>query len=67
MINFAQSYPQRYPSVVADVSSTAGWDPCSVRFTSVDSDGVELYLQEEESLDAEIGHLMEDVSLFVAE
>ena len=59
------------PSVKAATShvseGTNGGDPISIRYRTVTPDRVKLFLEEEESKDSETGHVLEDVSVFVAE
>jgi hypothetical protein len=67
-LTFLQSYTGRkHPSVIADIASSYDVDPCGPRLASVDSSGAELFLEEEQSDDAEVEHAPEDVSVLVAE
>jgi len=66
-INFGQSMARRFPIVVSDMVTTYGGDPCFLRYQNLDPNSIDLFIQEEASLDAEMNHVVEDVSLFVAE
>jgi hypothetical protein len=66
-INFGQSMARRFPVVVSDMITTYGGDPCFLRYQNLGPSSIDLFIQEEASLDAEINHVVEDVSLFVAE
>ncbi len=64
---FGFTADRRYPVVVGDVVSLNDSDPVFLRYRNVTASGVELLLQEEQSLDPETSHALEDVSTFVAE
>ncbi len=57
----------RHPTVLGDVDSAFELDPVSLRYASPTNQQIRLRLAEEQSLDAETDHLLEDVGLFVAE
>lgn len=57
----------RYPTVVGDVDSTFDLDPVFLRYRDPTSSQIGLRLAEEQSLDTETTHLLEDIGLFVAE
>ena len=56
-----------FPVIVGDVTSTNEIDPVFLRQRNLTPTSVQLYLQEEQSLDSETAHAPEDVSIFVAE
>jgi hypothetical protein len=58
---------RRFPVVVSDMVSTYGGDPGFLRYQNLGPSSIDLFIQEEASADTEMGHIMEDVSLFVAE
>ena len=58
---------RQFPVLVGDVVSTNGGDPVVLRYRNLTASSAELFLQEEQSLDAETGHILEDVSIFAAE
>jgi hypothetical protein len=62
---FTFGVDRRFPLLVGDVTSTVGQDPFVLRYQNLTS--VELFLAEERSLDSEVSHLQEDVSVFLAE
>ena len=64
---FGITAARRFPVLVGDVVSTLGTDPVFLRYRNLTPSSAELFLQEEQSLDNETSHLLEDVSLFVAE
>jgi hypothetical protein len=66
-INFGQSMARRFPIVVSDMITTYGADPCFLRYQNLGPSSIDLFIQEEASLDAEMNHVVEDVSVFVAE
>jgi hypothetical protein len=66
-INFGQSMARRFPVVVSDMITTYGSDPGFLRYQDLGPSSIDLFIQEEASLDTEMGHTTEDVSLFVAE
>lgn len=49
------------PVLIAQCISRFGGDPCELRYRNLSSTGVEVYLEEEESGDIEVGHTTEDV------
>ena len=66
-INFGQGMARRFPVVVSDIMSTYGADPGFLRYQDLLPGSIDLFIQEEQSLDAEMNHTTEDVSLFVGE
>lgn len=66
-VTFLLSYARRHPAIIADVASNYDSDPCGTRLASFDANGAELFLEEEQSGDAEMDHPAEDVSILVAE
>ena len=66
-INFGQSMARRFPVVVSDIITTYGSDPCFLRYKNLLPSSIDLFIQEEASLDTEMNHPTEDVSVFVAE
>jgi len=56
-----------FRTVVADVATTRELDPVSVRHGKLSRNRIEVLLQEEQSLDAEMLHANEEVCFFVAE
>jgi hypothetical protein len=66
-INFNQSMARRFPVVVSDIVTTYDSDPCFLRYQNLLPSSIDLFIQEEASLGAEMNHTTEDVSLFVGE
>jgi len=66
-VTFLSFTQQQFPVMVGDIVSTKGPDPVFLRYQNLTAGDVELFLDEEQSLDAETAHVREDVSLFVAE
>ena len=66
-INFGQSMARRFPVVVSDMITTYGGDPGFLRYQNLLPNSIDLFIQEEASLDAEMNHTTEEVSLFVGE
>ena len=64
---FFNPVARRFPVLVGDISSTIGDNPVFLRYQSLTANSVQLFLQEEQSFDDEMSHVLEDVSLFVAE
>ena len=56
-----------FRTVVADVASTRELDPVSLRHEKLSRNRIQVVLQEEQSLDAEVSHAREDVCFFVAD
>jgi hypothetical protein len=52
---------------LADMQTTDGGDPASVRWLNFDGAAVDLYIAEEQSADEEIGHTTETVGFMVIE
>jgi hypothetical protein len=65
-INFGQSMARRFPVVVSDMITTYGADPGFLRYQNLGPSSIDIFIQEEASSDAEMNHVVEDVSLFVA-
>ncbi|MBK1721584.1 PKD domain-containing protein [Thiocystis violacea] len=55
------------PVFLADMQTTNGSDPCSLRLKDMTTGSVKMWVQEEQSKDSELGHLSETVGYFVAE
>ena len=64
---FGFTADRRFPVVVGDVVSVNDSDPVFLRHRNVTPSAVELFLQEEQSLDPETSHALEELSIFVAE
>jgi hypothetical protein len=64
---FGQTLSRRFPVVISDMVSTYGSDPCFLRYTALTPSSITLFIQEEASYDAEMNHVLEDISLFVSE
>ena len=60
-------FNRRFPTVVADLATANETDACSLRYREVDRESIVLFLQEERSLDEEVAHVAEQLSVFVAE
>ncbi|MEM7590757.1 MAG: CAP domain-containing protein [Cyanobacteria bacterium P01_A01_bin.83] len=59
-INFQQGFEQA-PSLFASVASFRGQDPIGLRYRNLGSSSVQIELEEDQSLDSEIGHTVESV------
>ncbi len=66
-VDLGAGFDGRFPVVVADIVSTFGRDPCSVRYRNLTADRIELYVQEELSLDADTWHRVEEIAVLAAE
>ncbi len=67
-VSFGETmYDRRFPVAVAEIDSTVGADPCSLRYKSITQSAVELFLEEETSKDREVTHFPETISVFAAE
>jgi len=66
-VGFSRPSAHRHPSVVADIDSAYGMDPVFLRYANLTNAQIWLKLSEEQSADAETGHLLEDVGLFVGD
>ncbi|MDJ0610037.1 MAG: FG-GAP repeat protein [Kiloniellales bacterium] len=66
-IPFGQVFNRRFPVLLGDIASTAGGDPVFMRYQNLTPSSVQLFLQEEQSFDAETDHVLEELSIFVAE
>ncbi|EXJ15618.1 putative protease of the subtilase family [Imhoffiella purpurea] len=59
---------ERAPLFIADMQTTAGSDAASLRWTGLEPEGVDIWVQEEQSRDAEMRHNnAESIGYFVAE
>ena len=63
---FGRTFPTRIPVLISDMTTTKGEDTCFLRFRELRPSSVKLFLQEEQSLDTEMVHTYEDISIFVA-
>ncbi len=67
-VSFGETmYDRRFPVAVAEIDSTVGADPCSLRYKSITQGAVELFVEEETSKDMEVTHFPETISVFAAE
>jgi hypothetical protein len=66
-VPFGETLRGRFPSLLAQVVTGMGIDPVEVRYRDLTPDAVTLQLQEEQSANPETSHVLEDVSVFVAE
>jgi hypothetical protein len=57
----------RHPSVLADIITTDGADPVTLRYANPDATQIELQLSEEQSKDTETNHVPEEIGVFVGE
>ncbi|MBK1707280.1 hypothetical protein [Halochromatium glycolicum] len=57
----------RHPSVLADIITTDGADPITLRYANPDATQIELQLSEERSQDTETNHVPEEIGIFVGE
>jgi hypothetical protein len=64
MVGSGRATAGAIPVVLADIVSADEPDACVLRHKSVTPDGIELFIEEEQSLDDEMTHGMEDVSVF---
>lgn len=62
-ISFDQSYAD--PLLVADIQTVDGWQPAGVRYRNLTANGVEIFIQEEQSEDQETNHISEVVGIAV--
>ncbi|MEM7756826.1 MAG: CAP domain-containing protein [Cyanobacteria bacterium P01_A01_bin.40] len=60
-INFKQSFDQA-PNFFASVASFRGGDPIGLRHQNLGSSSVQIELEEDQSLDSELGHTLESVN-----
>ncbi len=65
-LNFAQTYTS-VPAFFAQMQSFNGADPGTIRYRQLDLDGSQIFLQEEASVDAELGHGFENVGYMAFE
>jgi hypothetical protein len=66
-VDFGEALGQRFPFLVGGIASFRGTDPAELRLFAVGTTGAVLFVQEEQSHDAETNHALEDVSIFAAE
>ena len=66
-VPFESTFAERFPVVMADISTTNGTDTTMLRFIYVSKSRVRLFIQEDQSADDETDHLLEGISLFVAD
>ena len=59
-INFGQTF-DRTPNLLASLSSYVGADPAGLRYRNLGSSQVQMKVEEDTSLDSEIGHVDESV------
>jgi len=64
--NFNQDYSVN-PVFLANLQTTNGNDPASLRYDNLNSSSVEIMVQEEQSADNEIGHTAEVMGYYAAE
>jgi len=65
--DFASSFNRRYPVVLCDLNSSNGWNTAVAALQNLTPSSVECYVQEEQSLDPEMNHVQEILSVFAAE
>jgi hypothetical protein len=66
-VDLGPGFDGRFPVVLADIGSTFGGDPCFLRYRNLTTSEVELYVQEERSLDNDVKHNLEEISILAAE
>ncbi len=66
-VQFGRSFSGSFPVLVSDIVTTIGRDPVVLRYQNLRPTSVGLFLQEEASLDAELSHVAEDISIFLAD
>jgi hypothetical protein len=67
-VNFTPANPdRRFRTVVADMDSNVGTDAADLRHSNLGLNRVKVVVQEEQSVDVDTSHPLEDVCLFVAE
>jgi hypothetical protein len=66
VVNFGQTFVSRFPVLLSDLATTAGADTCFLRYQNLGPSNVSLFVQEEQSLDLEMNHVVEKVSVFAA-
>ncbi len=62
-----ESVFERAPVLVADMQTSKGGDAAALRWQNLDVDAVDLWVQEEQSMDEEMAHTREEVGYFVAD
>lgn len=63
-LNFRSTYPAR-PHFIADIQTTDGGDTANIRTLGGDRRGIDLWIDEEQSADTEVGHTTERVGFIV--
>jgi hypothetical protein len=66
MIQFCQSYTD-YPVFIADMQTSDGMDTANVRWRNLQTDSVEIQIEEEQSANKETGHTSEVVGYMIFE
>ncbi len=66
-VHFVPIQRGRFRTVVADVATVKESDPVSLRHAYLGRNRIQVMLQEEQSLDAEMSHVREEVCFFIAE
>ncbi|MDJ0610038.1 MAG: FG-GAP repeat protein [Kiloniellales bacterium] len=64
---FGRSFDRMFPVLLGDIATTSGKDPVFLRYRNLTPSSVELFVQEERSFDKEVKHVLEELSIFVAE
>jgi len=68
IVHFTPANPdRRFRTVVSDMDSTFGDDPADLRHANLGRNRVSVMVQEEQSLDVETDHPLEEICVFVAE
>ncbi|NOY62135.1 MAG: hypothetical protein GXP10_03075 [Gammaproteobacteria bacterium] len=67
LLSYSQSFRRRFVTVLGDMSTTNGIDPATVGVASESANDTEFFIREEQSLNAEINHYFEGISVFAAE
>lgn len=62
-INFQQSFDQT-PNLFASLATFRGADPAGLRYQNLGSSGVQIKVEEDQSLDLELAHALESVDFF---
>jgi PhoPQ-activated pathogenicity-related protein len=66
-VPFGVPSAHRYPSVIGDIDSSHGMDPVFLRYANPTNAKIDFKLTEEQSMDTETSHAIEDVGVFVGE
>ncbi|NOY62184.1 MAG: hypothetical protein GXP10_03330 [Gammaproteobacteria bacterium] len=67
LLNYNQNFRRRFMTVLGDMSTTNEIDSATVGVSSESASGAEFFIREEQSLDAETDHAVENISVFAAE